>query len=398
MKRQNFHKTFLACSIGYITQAISANFVPLLFLTFNKTYGISLGIIAIIPLIFYLTQLLTDLFASKFVDKIGYRTCVVSSQVISSIGLAMLAFLPELFPIPFIGILISVIFYATGSGMVEVLVSPILEACPFKNKNGMMSFLHSFYCFGAVGVILISTLFFFLFGIKNWRILTLIWAIIPLLNTFNFAFCPIEKLVENDQKMNTKKLLSLPLFWLFILLMVCSGAAEASMAQWASTFAESALGVSKMIGDLIGPCLFATFMGISRVFYGKMSQKFNLEKTMLLCGILCIACYLLASLSNLPILSLFGCAICGISVGIMWPGTISLSSKRFKTGGTVMFAILALAGDIGGTTGPSLVGFLANLAGGNLKIGLLCATIFPILLVLGLIMIIVFKKNIEKNQ
>ncbi|MDE6302787.1 MAG: MFS transporter, partial [Clostridia bacterium] len=314
-KTPNYRRTFFACSIGFVTQAISANFVPLLFLVFHKTYGISLGTVALIPVILYLTQLLTDLVASKVVDKIGYRVCVVTSQVISAVGLVLLVFLPQLFPIPFIGILISVVFYAMGSGLVEVLVSPILEACPFKNKNGMMSLLHSFYCWGAVGVISLSTLFFFVFGVENWRILALIWAAVPLLNALNFAFCPIERLVEEGEGMRVGKLLRMPLFWLLVLLMICSGAAEAAIAQWASAFAESALGVSKTIGDLVGPCLFAAFMGISRVFYGKMSQKLDLTKAMLICGILCVACYLLASLSEMPIFGLVGCAVCGISVG-----------------------------------------------------------------------------------
>lgn len=395
MKKPNYRQTFFSCSLGFVTQAIAANFAPLLFLIFHNTYGISLGTVALIPLVFYLTQLLTDLTASKFVDKIGYRICVVVSQIISAMGLAMLAFLPELIPIPLIGILIAVVFYAMGSGLVEVLVSPILEACPFENKNGMMSLLHSFYCWGAVGVIALSTFFFSVFGVANWRILALIWAAVPLVNVFNFAFCPIGRLVEEGEGMRIGKLLRMPLFWLLVLLMICSGAAEASMAQWASAFAESALGVSKTVGDLVGPCLFAAFMGISRVIYGKTSQKLDLTKTMMACGILCVACYLLASLSNMPILGLVGCAICGISVGIMWPGTISLSSQKFPVGGTAMFAFLALAGDVGGTAGPSLVGFLSGLAGGNLKIGLLCATIFPVLLVLGLF---VLKRAVKNHQ
>lgn len=399
IKKPNYRITFFACSLGFVTQAIAANFVPLLFLVFNQTYGISLGTVALIPVIFYVTQLLTDLVASKAVDKIGYRVCVVTSQIISAVGLAMLVFLPQLIPVPFIGILIAVVFYAVGSGLVEVLVSPILEACPFKNKNGMMGLLHSFYCWGAVAVIGLSTLFFFLFGLENWRILALIWAAVPLLNALNFAFCPIERLVEEGEGMRVGKLLRAPLFWLLVLLMICSGAAEASMAQWASAFAESALGVSKTIGDLVGPCLFAAFMGISRVVYGNVSEKLDLTITMLICGVLCVGCYLLASLANMPLFGLVGCAVCGISVGIMWPGTISLSSQKFPSGGTAMFAFLALAGDVGGTAGPALVGLLSGITGGNLKIGLLCAAIFPVVLVLGLFVLkIIGKKRKDKNK
>lgn len=384
-ENRKYRKTLAACYLGFITQAIAANFAPLLFLTFQNTYGISLEQIALIPVVFYLTQLLIDLGATKFADKIGYRTCVVISQVVSVVGLVLLAVLPEIISVPFWGILIAVVFYAIGSGLVEVLVSPIVEACPFENKDGRMSLLHSFYCWGAVGVILGSTLFFAIFGIENWKILTLIWALVPLVNVFQFLTCPIERLVEDGEGLPVRKLLRLPLLWMMILLMICSGASEATMAQWASAFTESALGVSKTGGDLAGPCLFAVFMGISRMLYGKLSEKLNLAKTMLLSGLLCVSCYLLASLSPLPLLGLAGCAICGFSVGIMWPGTISLSSQKCPKGGTAMFAFLALAGDFGGTVGPAIVGTFSEMAGGNLKIGLLAATTSPILLVVGLL-------------
>lgn len=385
--QKNYKKTLIACYLGFVTQAITANFTPLLFLTFKNTYGIGFEKIALIPLVFYLTQLLIDFAATKFVDKIGYRTCVVASQVLSAVGLVLMAVLPELLPVPFIGILIAVVLYAIGSGLVEVLVSPIVEACPFENKSGVMSLLHSFYCWGAVGVILGSTLFFTVFGVSNWKILTLIWAVIPLYNAFNFISCPIERLVEDGESMRPGQLLRLPLFWLLILLMVCSGASEASMAQWASAFTESAMGVSKTVGDLAGPCLFAVFMGISRVIYGKMSEKLDLIKTMTGCGVLCVICYLTASLSSLPIIGLAGCAFCGITVGIMWPGSISISSQKCPRGGTAMFAFLALAGDLGATVSPAMVGSVSNMVDGNLKIGLLVATAFPLILILGLIVL-----------
>ncbi len=383
----NYRKTLLACYLGFITQAITANFAPLLFLTFKDTYGIPLEKIALIPMAFFMTQLLIDFAATKFVDRIGYRTCVVCSQVLSAVGLALLAVLPELLPDPFIGILIAVVLYAMGAGLIEVLISPIVEACPFENKAGVMSLLHSFYCWGSVGVILGSTVFFAVFGVENWRILAILWAVLPFVNTFNFLKCPIERLTEDGEGMKMGQLFRMPLFWLMALLMVCSGASEISMAQWASAFTESAMGVSKTIGDLAGPCLFAVLMGISRVFYGKMSEKLDLTKTMLGCGALCILCYLLASLSSSPVLGLLGCALCGIAVGIMWPGTLSISAQKCPKGGTVMFALLALAGDLGGSIGPSLVGSVSSMADGNLKTGLLVATVFPVLLIAGLVVL-----------
>lgn len=386
-KQKNYKKTLTACYLGYVTQSISANYPPLLFLTFKSTYGITLEKIAVIPMVFYLAQLLIDLAATKFADKIGYRTCMAASQVLSAVGLASLAFLPELVPVPFVGILISVVLYAIGSGLIEVLGGPIVEACPFEHKDGMMSLLLSFYCWGAVGVIACSTLFFAVFGIEHWKILTIIWALIPLCNTWNFRSCPIERLVEDGKSMRVRQLLSLPLFWLIIILMICSGASEATMAQWASAFTESALGVSKTVGDLAGPGLFAMFMGLSRMLYGKFSEKLNLTQAMLICGAMCAGCYLLASLSAFPILGLTGCALCGFAVGILWPGAISISSQKFPRGGTAMFAFLALAGDLGATVSPAMVGSLAELAGGDLKSGLLAAAAFPAILTLGLLIL-----------
>ena len=385
--QKNYKKTLIACYLGFITQAIATNFAPLLFLTFKGSYGISLRKIAMIPVIFFLTQLLVDLAATRFADKIGYRTCVLASQFFSAAGLVIMAFLPDLLPVPFAGIMISVVLYAIGSGLTEVLLSPIVEACPFENKEGVMSLLHSFYCWGSMGVILGSTLFFTAFGIEHWRILAIIWALVPTCNTFNFINCPIERLVEDGQSMEISKLFKTPIFWLMMLLMVCSGASELTMSQWASAFTESAIGVSKTVGDLAGPCLFAMFMGIARVIYGKFGEKVDLVKVMLVCGIMCVGCYLMASLSASPVLGLMGCSLCGLSVSLMWPGTISISSQNCPKGGTAMFAFLALAGDFGAMAGPAVVGNISEMINGNLKTGLLVATVFPVILVAGLIVL-----------
>ena len=383
-QQKNYKKTLTACYLGFVTQAISANFTPLLFLTFKGTYKISLTQIALIPLVFYFTQLLVDIVAAKYADKVGYRLSVIASQVLSSAGLIALTFLPDLLPSAYAGILIAVALYAIGSGLIEVLLSPIVEACPFENKAGVMSLLHSFYCWGAVGVILGSTLFFALFGISQWKILTILWSLIPLYNAINFISCPVEKLGEDGSSMSIRQLLSVPMFWMMIFLMICAGSSEATMCQWASAFTESALKVSKLTGDLAGPCLFAAFMGVARMMYGKLSDKLDLVKTMLICGFSAAACYLLASLSSFAIPGLIGCALCGLAVGIMWPGTISLSSRKCPSGGTAMFAFLALAGDLGATAGPVLVGKVAEVTGDNLKNGLFAATIFPVCLTLGL--------------
>ena len=385
--KKNYRKTLIACYLGFITQAIAANFTPLLFLKFHKDYGIPLGKIALIPTVFFLTQLLIDVFCARFVDRIGYRLSVVVSEAASALGLVGLAVLPELFPDPFAGILLSVLIYAIGSGLIEVLVSPIVEACPFEHKDAVMSMLHSFYCWGCVGVILLSTVFFALFGIGHWRLLAVLWSLIPLYNIFNFATCPIERLTEEGEGMTIGSLLRTPFFWIAILLMVCAGASELSMAQWASAFVESALGFSKTMGDLIGPCLFAVAMGISRVIYGKYGEKMNLHLFMIGSGILCFVCYLVTALSAVPLLGLAGCVLCGFSVGILWPGTISITSPRLPQGGTALFALLAMAGDLGGASGPSLVGIVTQHSGDQMQSGMLAGSIFPLLVIAALLLI-----------
>ena len=385
--QKNYRKTLIACYLGFITQAITANFTPLLYLKFHSEYQISLGKIALISTTFFLTQLIVDVFCARFVDIIGYRKSIVTSEIASAAGLIGLAFLPDLLPDPFTGILISAAVYAVGSGLIEVLCSPIVEACPFDHKESVMSLLHSFYCWGSVGVVLLSTLFFAAFGTENWRILACIWAVVPLYNIYNFASCPIERLVEDGKGMTIAGLFKTPLFWTAVLLMVCSGASELSMSQWASAFSEAALGLTKTMGDLTGPCLFAVTMGISRVIFGKYGEKYDLTKYMMGSGILCLACYLLASVSGSPVLGMAGCIMCGFSVGIMWPGTLSISSKRIPLGGTALFALLAMAGDLGGALGPGIVGFATQQAGDDLRAGMLAGAVFPVLLIVGLVLI-----------
>lgn len=389
----NAKTTMTACFIGYIVQAIVNNFVPLLFVTFQTTYNIPLASITLLITINFVIQLLIDAFSAWFIDKIGYKTSIILAHIFSALGLILLIFLPDLIPNHFIGILISVIVYAIGGGLIEVLVSPIMEACPSDNKEKAMSLLHSFYCWGHVGVVLISTIFFAIFSTANWKILTLIWAIIPLLNMILFAKVPIYPLTEDGEKgCNIIDLFKMPIFWLLMIMMLCSGASEQAVSQWASTFAEQGLGVSKTIGDLAGPMAFAFLMGTSRLIYGKFGEKMNLDRFMKISLVLCIGSYLLISLVPIPAISLIGCAICGFSVGILWPGTFSKASAAIKNGGTVLFAMLALAGDVGCSTGPTLAGFMSGLFNDNLKIGILFAIIFPCLMLLSLFLSQIKKK------
>lgn len=384
-KTANYNHTMYACFIGYIVQAIVNNFVPLLFLTFQATYNIPLSKITMLVTINFGLQLLIDLLSVSFVDRIGYRASMLLAHICAALGFLLLTILPEVFSDPFIGLLIAVTIYAIGGGLLEVLVSPVMEACPTDNKEKAMSLLHSFYCWGHVGVVLLSTLFFKLFGIENWKILAVLWAIVPIINTILFTKVPMASLIEEGETgLTIPQLFSKKIFWLFLLIMVCAGASEQSVSQWASTFAEKGLGVSKTIGDLAGPMAFAILMGTARAFYGKYGERINLDLFMIYSGILCVISYLCIALIPSPIFGLIGCALCGLSVGILWPGSFSKASASIRGGGTAMFALMALAGDLGCSSGPTLVGMVSSHFGDSLNIGILSAIIFPILFLIGI--------------
>ena len=385
MKKNNYQLTMYACFVGYIVQAIVNNFLPLLFVTFQKTYSIPLTQITLLITLNFGIQLVIDMLSAGFVDKIGYRASTIIAHVCAATGLVLLTVLPEAFPDPFAGILLAVFIYAIGGGLIEVLISPILEACPTDNKEKAMSLLHSFYCWGHVGVVLISTLFFTLFGIENWKILAVCWAVVPAVNIILFAKAPIYSLHEEGETgLTLKQLFTRKVFWVMMLMMLCAGASEQAVSQWASTFAEQGLGVSKTIGDLAGPMSFAALMGLSRLLYGKFGDRLDLDKFMRMSCLLCIAAYLCISLVPLPAVGLVGCAVCGFSVGIMWPGTFSKASAAVKGGGTALFAMLALAGDVGCSGGPTLAGFISGCFNGELRAGILAAIVFPVLLLVGI--------------
>ncbi len=386
MKNQ-YNKTITACFVGYIVQAVVNNFTPLLFLFFQKSYHVPLSQITLLVTFNFGIQLLVDLLSVGFIDKIGYRASMVIAHVLSAAGLVLLTVLPDVLPTPFVGILIAVMIYAIGGGLLEVLVSPVVEACPSDNKEKAMSMLHSFYCWGHAGVVFISTLFFYVAGIENWKILAIIWALIPVGNAIVFTRVPIATLIEDGESgLGLKELFRMKIFWILLVMMICAGASEQAVSQWASTFAEKGLGISKTAGDLAGPMAFAILMGTSRLFYGKYGDRIHLERFMVYSSLLCILSYLGISLFPVPLLSLIACAVCGLSVGIMWPGTFSKASAALPKGGTAMFALLALGGDIGCSGGPTLVGMVSGALGDNLKIGVLAGIIFPALLLMGIIL------------
>lgn len=392
----NYNKTICACMMGNVVQAIVNNFVPLLFLVFRREWGLSVDQIAFISVFNFAVQLLIDFIASKFTGRIGYRACVITAHVCAAVGLAGLAFFPSWCSNEYHGLLAAIFLYAVGGGWLEVMISPIVEACPTKHKEATMGLLHSFYSWGQAAVIALSTLFFAVFGITNWKIMAIIFALFPACNAVVFAFVPIRTLEDDTKPMPLKHLFQKPVFWLFLLLMLCAGASELTVAQWASALVEDSLGVSKTVGDLAGPMTFAITMGLSRVMYAKMSKKIPLPNMIFGCGVLCVISYLMVGCAPVAFVGLIGCALCGFSVGIMWPGTYSLAAKELPAGGTAMFAYLAFAGDAGCSSGPGLAGLVSNACGGSFQTGILAAMIFPVLLVLGTIGFL--KKNSAETQ
>ena len=383
--RQNYKHTINACYIGYITQAVVNNFAPLLFLTFQRSYGISLGKISFLVTVNFGVQLLVDFLAAHFVDRIGYRISIVTAHILAAVGLIGLALFPQMMEDSYSGLMAAIILYAVGGGLLEVLVSPIVEACPTERKAAAMSLLHSFYCWGHMGVVILSTAFFYLFGIDQWRVLAVIWAAVPLANALYFFLVTIRTLSEEEEVLSIRRLSGKMVFWILMVLMICAGASEQAVSQWASAFAESGLHVSKSVGDLAGPCAFAFFMGVSRVVSAKYSDRISLERIMLGSGGLCVVSYLLIALSPWPVLSLAGCALCGFAVGALWPSTFSLAMKKIPGGGTAMFALFALAGDIGCAGGPLVVGRISGVFGDDLRIGILAALVFPVILTVGVL-------------
>lgn len=376
----NYNHTITACFFGYITQAIVNNFAPLLFVIFNTELKVSLSSITLLVTLNFLIQLAVDAVSPLFVDKIGYKTSIVTAHVFSALGIFMLSVLPRVIS-PFPALLISVAFYAVGGGLIEVLISPIVEACPTDNKASAMSLLHSFYCWGTMAVVIVSTLFLHVFGKSAWSILSSLWALLPLANALFFIKVPVNHLNEEAPSMKFSELFSSRIFFVFILLMTSAGACEQAMSQWASFFVESALGVPKALGDLLGITVFALMMGIARVGYSRFGEKVDIKSILILSGCVNLISYIGVSLSSHPYLSLAFCALCGLSSGVLWPGVFSMASEHFPRGGTMMFAYLALAGDLGCSLGPTLTGFVSSFFGSNLNIGLLSASLFPVVLI-----------------
>lgn len=396
MKKLTYKHTIFAAYGGYISQAINNNLAPLLFVIFNEELGLPYDKITLLITVNFFVQMFVDFVAARFVDKIGYKPCIVAAHLFCGAGLACMSIFPLIFENTFVALIASVIIYAIGGGLIEVLISPIVEACPTDNKSGTMSLLHSFYCWGCVGVILLTTVFFTVFGKENWQILPILWALFPLANAVLFSQVPVLHLVEDGEGLSVKKLFNTKVFWLFVLLMLMAGSTEQALSQWASAFAESGLGVSKTVGDLLGPCMFCVLMGVSRVFYAKVSEKIDVSTALIISSLICVASYAMAGFSSNAVVALLGCALCGVGSGILWPAVFSLASATIRKGGTVMFAFLALAGDLGCLSGPTVVGMIAGDTGDRLNMGFVVAMIFPLIMILGCV---VYKKlgQIDKD-
>lgn len=412
--KTSFKKTLYACYLGFITLAIVNNFAPLLFVIFHEEFGISFERIGRLILVNFTTQMVVDFLAIRYVDRIGYRKAAILSHFFSALGLIGIGVFPRLFPSPYVGIAVSVAIYAIGGGLNEVIISPIVESLPGDAKSSAMSLLHSFYCWGQLGVVIITTILIKLLGTQIWYILPFVWALVPIYNLYNFTRVPLRPAVSEKEKTPISVLLSSRVFPIAILLMISAGASELTMAQWSSLFAEMGLGVSKVVGDLLGPALFAVFMGIGRVIYGIWGQKIDLRKALMGSSILCILCYAVAVFIKIPMISLLGSSLCGLSVSLMWPGTLSLSAEMYPKGGTSMFGILALFGDVGASLGPWLAGLVSDLAQTSpmlldlgrdhalnseqmgLKVGLFTAMVFPIILFVGINLL--KKEGLARNQ
>lgn len=381
VKNLTYRHTIQTCYVAYVVQAIINNLGPLLFLTYEKSLGISLEKIGLLITLNFGTQILVDMLAAKYVDRFGYRASIRFAHIAATIGLVGMGVFPFLFGDAFLGLAVAAVINSIGGGIIEVLVSPIVEAAPSGEKDKAMSLLHSFYCFGHMGVVILSTIGFALFGMGRWYLLPILWAIVPFVNIFLFSFVPINAVVAAEHTMPARKLFKMKLFWIFVLLMICAGASEQAISQWVSFFAEDGLKVSKTVGDLMGPCAFALMMAISRVFYGRQGHKVDLHRFIIYSCAACIAGYAIAVLAPHPALALAGCALCGLSVGIMWPGTFSIAAEECPQGGTVLWAMLALAGDVGCAAGPGTVSWVsAALPAWGLKAGLAAAVLFPVVM------------------
>lgn len=383
MSNINYKSTLHACYLGYITQALIVNLPPLLFVVFREKFGLSYTMLGSIVMLIFVTQLIVDALAVEYVDKIGHRTSAVMAHAFAAVGMIALAFLPRILPYPFIGLIVSSILFSIGGGLIEVLVSPIVESLPSEAKASSMSLLHSFYSWGQVLVIILSTLALLFLGQELWFFLPLVWSLLPLYTLFKFTRVPLIPPEEESKRTPLRTLFRSRIFLIALLLMICSGASEQSMAQWASLFAEKGLGISKTLGDLLGPCLFAVMMGIVRTWYGMKGQKVHIHKILVISSVLCMASFVITAIVPIPAISLLGCALCGLSVSLMWPGMLSLTAASYPSGGVAMFAILALAGDLGCSVGPQLIGIIADSS--SLNWGLLTAIIFPTVMLVGLV-------------
>lgn len=395
-----YKSTIRACYIGNLVGALVTNLSPLLFVILMGSYNLSFEQVGRLVLINFFTQIIADLAFSKPVDTYGVRPFITLGHALVFIGFVMFAFSPRLFPhSPYTGLMLATVVFSCGGGLLELLLSAIVQAVPSDAKAAAMSLLHSFYAWGFIVVVVLTFLMLKLFGSANWPWLFLIWSLVPLFNFFNFLRVPLPPQVPDEHRTSTRVLASTPFFIFVVLGIALGGAAEVSMSQWTSAYAETTLGLSKQTGDLLGLCLFAGLLGLGRVLYGTYGKRFDIWRVMFLGSLFAAGCYLVAALSQHPIVSLVACAFCGLGVALLWPGSVTNAAHRFPFAGASMFAILAAGGDTGAAVGPWLLGLIADQIPTDfplspLRVGMVIGTLFPLAMA-GCLLI---QRHIDKKR
>lgn len=385
--QQSYTRLKAACYMTNISMAVVCNLPPLLFLTFRSLYGISYSLLGLLVLVNFCTQLGIDLAFSFFSRRFNIPLAVKLTPALTVAGLFLYAVWPWLFPDSvYVGLVVGTVLFSVAAGLAEVLISPVIAALPSKDPDRAMSGLHSAYAWGAVGVVLLGTVLLLVFGMTNWPWLVLLFALVPLTGFVLYMGQTIPPLQTEEQAGGALRLLRQPGLWLCVLCIFCGGAAEVTMAQWASSYLEQALGISKVWGDVFGVALFSVTLGLGRTLYAKRGRHIARVLTLGAAG--AAVCYLTAAVCDQPLVGLAACAFTGLCVSMLWPGSLVVATDRFPTGGVFIYAMMAAGGDLGASVGPQLVGVITDLtlaAGGSeqqgLKLALLGGMLFPLLAV-----------------
>ena len=377
----SYKTTVKACYIGTICQAIITNLTAILFIPLGEQFGLSFTQLGILVMVNFTVQVTVSLVFGSIVDRFGFRRFIVAAHILAVIGMAWFAS-ANIMPFePYLVLLSGTIIFAVAAGFMELLLSPILNSIPTDEKSSAMSIMHAFYCFGFLGVALITTLLLLILGREAWPIITLLWLLVPLANVILFSICPMAKPMPTERQSSAKNVLTRPLFIVLVVTIFFAGSSEITFAQWTSAYLEEVIGLPKVVGDIAGVSMFALMMGVCRIGYGLLKRR-NVkwlpgQSVLMQIGSgLALISYVIMAATNNPVLALMACALCGLGVGLLWPGVLSLAVEAFPNAGTWMFAIFAAAGNVGAAVGPSVFGVVAD--GVGLRAGFLLATVFPV--------------------